>query len=72
MPKKIGTFVEELAKNGTWSDKFEADPEGAMAEYGLDTDQIALVMTGDIKDLRKQIHEDNKPRKSDVFRVKRG
>jgi hypothetical protein len=67
----IGAFVEELAKNGTWSDKFEADPEGAMAEYGLSTEQIQDVMNGDIKELRGKIRDDIRPRKALVFRVKR-
>lgn len=67
----IGAFVEELAKNGTWSGEFELDPEGTMAKYGLSTDQIEQVMNGDIKELRKKIHEDIRPRKALVFRVKR-
>lgn len=67
----IGAFVEELAKNGTWSDKFEVNPEGTMAEYGLEPEQIDQVMNGDIKELRHQIHQDIKPRKALVFRVKR-
>ena len=67
----IGEFVEELAKNGTWSDKFEADPTGAMTEFGLLPGQIDDVLNGDIKELRKKIHDDIRPRKALVFRVKR-
>lgn len=68
----IGVVVEELAKNGTWSNKFEANAQDAMTEYGLSTDQIEQVLNGDIKELRRQIHDDIRPRKALVFRVKRG
>ena len=72
MPKKIGKFVQELAKNRSMSDQFETDPVGAMTEFGLDERQQEQVLTGDIEELRRQIGEDIKPEKGLVFRVKRG
>ena len=68
----IGAFVEELGKNDALSTKFETDPVGAMTDFGLDGTQQDQVLTGDIKDLRKQIKDDLTNQKALVFRVKRG
>ena len=67
----IGAFVEELAKGGALSNKFEKFPRRTMKEFGLTETQIKKVMTGSITSLRNQIETDlNK--QALVFRVKRG
>jgi hypothetical protein len=67
----IGAFVEELAKGGTWSNKFERFPRRTMKEFGLTKAQIKKVISGSIGALRTQIHKDLNT-KALVFRVKRG
>lgn len=67
----IGAFVEELAKGGAWSNKFEKFPRRTMKEFGLTKAQIKKILSGSIGSLRTQIQNDL-GKKALVFRVKRG
>jgi hypothetical protein len=68
----IGDFVEELAKGGDLSKRFERFPKRTMKKFGLTQAQIKRIMRGSIDSLRKEIDDDLKPKKVLVFRVKRG
>lgn len=49
---KLKEFLTELGENSALLEKYKADPEKTMVEYGLGKDEIAAVLSADTGKVR--------------------
>lgn len=49
---KLKAFLTELGENAAMLEKYKADPEKTMSEYGLGKDEISAVLSADMEKVR--------------------
>jgi hypothetical protein len=69
---KLADFLEKLSSDPAFEAKYDADPTGTMEEFGLDAQQIDLVLNGTVKQIRKALHDEDPSATFEVYMVKRG
>ena len=70
---KLADFLEKLSSDPAFEAKYDADPTGTMVEFGLEPQQINLVLHGTAKQIRKALQDESSSETTfEVFVVKRG
>ena len=69
---KLADFLEKLSSDEAFEATYDADPRGTMGDFGLNGEQIDLVINGTAKQIRKAVKDEEPGKQLVVFRVKRG
>ncbi len=57
MADKLVDFAEALSKDAELSKRFKADPQGAMADFGLNKSDQKLVLSGNTEAIQKRLDD---------------
>ncbi len=58
MPEKAGQFVIALSQDPALKERFEADPDAVMTEYGLSEADRAVFNSGDTERIKQYLGSD--------------
>lgn len=57
MADKLVDFAEALSTDAELSKKFKSNPQGVMADFGLNKDDQALVLGGNAEAIQKRLDD---------------
>jgi hypothetical protein len=66
----VADFVEKVASDEDFERKFLADPEGVVADFGLNEDQQDVILNGTAKKIRAEVKKDRPNAETFAVRVK--
>ena len=69
---KLSDFLEKLSSDEGFEKRYDQHPKATMREFGLNDQQIDLVINGSAKQIRQAVHDEEPGKQLVVFRVKRG
>jgi hypothetical protein len=55
MTDKLFDFVNELDKSPELQEKYEQDPQGTMTAFGVSDDDVKLISTGNMEEIKKRM-----------------